>query len=85
MKCMLQTFEEMCDDESICNYCSHTEYGEYKSDVTSNGYWSCEGSWCKDAYEEYLDENETTENIIKYASVIKLTNKEEFNGNTTKI
>ena len=82
---MLQTFEEMCDDESICNYCSHTEYGEYKSGVTPNGYWSCEGSWCKDAYEEYLDENGTTENIVKYASVVKLTNKEDFNGNTTKI
>lgn len=75
----------MCDSEEICSYCSYTEYGEYKSGVTPSGYWSCEGSWCKDAYEDYLDENETTENIVKYASVVKLTNKEEFNGNTTKI
>ena len=85
LECMLQTFEEMCDSEEICSYCSHTEYGEYKSGVTPNGYWSCEGSWCKDAYEDYLDENGTTDNIVKYASVIKLTNKEEVNGNTTQI
>ncbi len=82
---MLQTFEEMCDSEEICEYCSATDYGKHKSCVTPNGYWSCEGSWCKDAYDDYLDENETTENIVKYASVVKLTNKEEFNGDTTQI
>lgn len=80
---MLKTIEEMGDD--ICGYCFDTGYGECKSCVTPNGYWSCEGRWCKDAYEEYLDENKTTENIVKYASVVKLINREEFNGNTTKI
>ncbi len=80
---MLQTFEEMCDSEEICEYCSATDYGEHKSCYTPNGYWMCEGAWCKDAYDDYLDENETTENIVKYASVVKLANKEEFNGNAT--
>lgn len=79
---MLKTFEELCDEDSICNHCSATDYGEHKSCITPNGYWSCEGAWCKDAYEEYLDENETTENIVKYASMVKLTNKEEVNEYT---
>lgn len=79
---MLKTFEEMCDDECICNYCSRTEYGEYKSGVTPDGYWSCEGSWCKDAYEDYLDEEGATVNIVKYASNVKLENKEDLDGNT---
>ena len=82
---MLQTLEEMCDIEEIFSYCSHTEYGEYKFGTTPNGYYSCEGSWCKDAYEDYLDENETTENIVKYASNVKLVNREEVNGDATKI
>ena len=80
---MLKTFEEMCDDESICSYCLPTDYGEHKSCITPNGYWSCEGEWCKDAYESYLDENRTTVNIVKYASKVKLSNKEDVNEYTT--
>jgi len=76
---MFKTFEEMCDDESICDYCSRTDYGEYKSEVTPNGYWSCEGSWCNEAYECYLEDNGLTENIIKYGSKVKLINKESVN------
>jgi hypothetical protein len=76
---MLKTFEEMCDDETICNYCSRTEYGEKKSGVTPNGYWSCEGNWCKEAYSDYLDDEDTTENIVKYASKVRLINKEDLN------
>ena len=75
---MLKTFEEMCDDETICDYCSATDYGEHKSCHTPNGYYMCEGMWCKDAYEDYLEGENTTENIIKFASKIKLINKEEF-------
>jgi hypothetical protein len=75
---LLKTFKEMCDDESICDYCSATDYGENKSFSTLNGYYMCEGTWCKEAYESYLDNEDTTENIVKYASKIKLTNKEEF-------
>lgn len=82
---MLQTFEELCDSEEICEYCSATDYGEHKSCHTPNGYWMCEGSWCEDAYDEYLDENETTENIVRYASVVRLANKEELNGNIAQI
>jgi|688.fasta_scaffold707134_2 hypothetical protein len=73
---MLRTFEEMCDDETICGYCSNTDYGANKEGVTPNGYYSCEGSWCKDAFTDYLDNENTTENIVKYASKVKLINKE---------
>lgn len=73
---MLKTFEEMCDDESICNYCSRTDYGEHKSSSTPNGYWCCEGAWCKESYDSYLDENEGTENLVKYQNCVRLLNKE---------
>ena len=75
---MLKTFEEMCDDETICDYCSQTDYGEHKSYGTPNGQVFCEGTWCKSSYESYLDNENTTENIIKYASKVKLTNREDF-------
>lgn len=73
---MLKTFEEMCDDESICDYCSPTDYGERKSCQTPSGIWMCEGTWCVDSYEAYLDENEATENLVKYQNCVKLLNKE---------
>lgn len=69
---MLKTFEEMCDDMEICNYCSRTDYGEHKSYVTPSGFYSCEGSWCDEAYEAYLEENETNADIVNYASKVKL-------------
>ena len=69
---MLKTFEEMCDDMEICNYCSQTDYGEHKSYVTPSGFYSCEGSWCDEAYEAYLEENETNADIVNYASKVKL-------------
>lgn len=76
---MFKTFEEMCDDESICNHCSQTEYGEYKSVVTPNGCDFCEGRWCSEAYESYLEDNNISENIVKYQNCIKLINKEDYN------
>lgn len=71
---MLKTFEEMQDDETICDYC-RAKPGVF---CTPNGYISCEGSYCSEAYERYLDNENTTENIVKYASKVKLTNKEDF-------
>lgn len=52
-KCGASTMEEM--DEQLCNYCVRTDYGEHRSCSTPDGYWSCEGSWCDEAYMEYLD------------------------------
>ena len=42
-------------DERLCEYCVRTDYGEHKASATPNGYWSCEGAWCDEAYSEYLD------------------------------
>ena len=28
---MLKTFDELSDEESLCKYCSATDYGEHKS------------------------------------------------------
>jgi hypothetical protein len=82
---MLQTLEELCESEELCKYCSATEYGEYKFYTTPNGYYSCEGSYCEDAYESYLDDKNTTENIVKYASNVTLVNKEELDEYTIKV
>lgn len=75
----LKTFEEMYDDESICDYCYRTDYGEHKSCITPSGYSSCEGTWCKECYDTYLDENDANENLVKYQNCVKLINKEEIN------
>lgn len=79
---MIYTFEEMCNDDSICNYCFRTDYSEHKSYATPDGYCWCEGAWCDEAYESYLDENEITANIVTYASKVKLMNREEVNEYT---
>ena len=76
---MLQTLEEMLEDESICEYCISTDCGECKEYVTPSGtYVGCEGAWCEEAYKCYLEENGFNENIEKYVVAVKLVNKEEF-------
>ena len=57
-KCGAESFEELSDTEDLCSYCSDTDYGEHKYDISSC--WrmvSCEGCWCDEAYQTYLDEN----------------------------
>ena len=49
--------EELQDTETICTYCEATDLGSDKFCQTPNGYWSCEGRWCEEAYEEYLNQN----------------------------
>lgn len=44
-----------CDD--LCGYCHRTDYGSKAFGVTPNGYYSCEGAWCGEAYESYLEDN----------------------------
>jgi hypothetical protein len=67
-----KTFDELCNDESICGYCKK-EPGGYGA---ANGYISCEVGWCNDAYQEYLEKNRTTETLIRYQENVKLINKE---------
>ena len=40
-KCGAESFEELSDTEDLCSYCSRTG--------------SCEGRWCDEAYQNYLD------------------------------
>lgn len=77
---MYKTLEEMQDDKTICEYCETTDYGKRKYYNTPNGYYMCEGEWCKYAYESYLDGNDITENIVKYQNKVKLVNKENTYG-----
>ena len=52
-----ETLEELSDREELCQYCSRTGYGEHASYGTHNGPVFCEGRFCDEAYQEYLDEN----------------------------
>lgn len=45
-------------DEDLCNYCRDTGYGEHKAMMTPTGYYFCEGSYCGNAYENYLENND---------------------------
>lgn len=54
----MKTIKELQESEELCNYCSRTEYGECKCVSTPNGYQSCEGAWCAEAYEAYLEEGD---------------------------
>jgi hypothetical protein len=82
---MLQTLDELCESEELCKYCSATEFGEHKFGTTPNGYYSCEGSFCEEAYDSYLDDKNMTENIVKYACNVTLINKEELDEYTVKV
>lgn len=52
-KCGALSPEEL--DEDLCSHCSQTDYGDKKELHTPSGVWMCEGRWCDDAYQEYLD------------------------------
>ena len=43
--------------EELCLYCFETDYGDHREFITPTGIVSCEGSWCQDAYQEYLNYN----------------------------
>lgn len=66
---MYRTLEEMAEDESLCEYCD-AEPGWHS---TGGGDpICCEGRWCGEAYDRYLDENGFTENIVKYAEAVRI-------------
>lgn len=47
-------FEDM--DEELCQYCEKTNYGNEAYYPTSLGLESCEGRWCGEAYDAYLED-----------------------------
>ena len=53
-KCGALSMEDL--DEELCCRCSQTDYGDKKEIHTPSGVWMCEGAWCADAYQAYLDE-----------------------------
>ncbi len=50
-------YEEMETlEDTLCNYCSQTEYGIHKSGTSPiSGGWFCEGRWCESSYKKYLE------------------------------
>ena len=50
-------YEEMETlEDTLCNYCSPTEYGTHKSSTSPiSGVWFCEGRWCESSYKKYLE------------------------------
>jgi predicted transcriptional regulator len=53
-KCGALSMEDL--DEELCCHCSKTDYGDKKEINTPSGVWMCEGTWCEEAYQAYLDE-----------------------------
>ena len=74
---ILKTFKELQDEESLCEYC----FADPGWHSTGGGDpYCCEGAYCENAYDYYLDSMETTANVILFASKVKLLNKEIVNG-----
>jgi len=67
---VLQTLEEMAEDESLCKYCDAAP--EWHSDGGGNPY-CCEGAYCKEAYERYLDDLDISDTVVKIAKKTKVT------------
>ena len=57
MKCGAPSEKEL--DEELCSYCEQTEWGERRSYGTPTGPVMCEGAFCGQAYDLYLDEHFT--------------------------
>ena len=57
MKCGAPSEKEL--DEELCSYCEQTEWGERRSYGTPTGPVMCEGAFCGEAYDLYLDEHFT--------------------------
>ena len=53
-KCGALSPEEL--DEDLCSHCSATDYGDKKSYSSPSGVHMCDGRWCDEAYQAYLDE-----------------------------
>lgn len=53
----IMTYEELCDSGEICRYCYRTDFGETSTSFSPNGVFFCEGMWCEESYNIYLDEN----------------------------
>lgn len=62
---MVRSKEDMIESNDLCEHCHCTNYGEYDAEdvqritVHSAG---CEGSWCDEAYDKYLDNEKDKEN-----------------------
>lgn len=57
MKCGAPSEKEL--DEELCSYCEQTEWGERSCYGTPTGPVMCEGAFCGEAYDLYLDEHFT--------------------------
>lgn len=58
---ILNKQELMDNDEKLCDYCEFTEYGiaSHKGVYcVGNLPVMCEGNWCEEAYNNYLEEME---------------------------
>ena len=67
---IIRDIEEMAEDESLCEYC-HAEPGIFPDSYGNP--CSCEGLYCSDAYEKYLDENGFSKRAVKVKDKTKVT------------
>ncbi len=59
------TFEELCYSELIHNYCERTGRGDLESRHMPLGLFMCEGRFCEEAYQTYLEECEEDDNMFE--------------------
>jgi len=67
---IIRELEEMAEDESLCEYCD-ADPG-WHSDGGGSPY-CCEGAYCKEAYERYLDDLGISDTVVKIAKKTKVT------------
>lgn len=66
---ILRTIEDMCEDESLCEYCK-ADPGWHSTG--SGDPYCCEGSYCKDAYKKYLDDIGISERSMEISGKVKV-------------
>lgn len=60
----------MAEDKSLCEYCD-ADSGWYSNGGDSP--YCCEGAYCKEAYERYLDDLGISDTVLKIAKKTKVT------------
>lgn len=66
----LRDIGEMAEDESLCEYCDSRP--GWHSTGGGDPY-CCEGAWCKEAYERYLDDLGVTHRTVQIKKKTKVT------------
>ena len=67
---IIRDIEEMAEDESLCEYCDADPgwHSSYTGDM-----YCCEGAYCEEAYDRYLDDLGVSERAVNIMKSVKVT------------